>query len=136
MWGIWDWHGVRNRANNWLNSFQARVRFGGVEDITFAYGSEISPGSDRLLTVGAENEYGNAGASRYVKLEGSAAVGTLPTENSVLRVETTAAETVGEQKTITFQVRGKEVGAWESCVAVTSDAFVGTSYACFAGTVQ
>ena len=135
-WGIWDWHGVRNRANDRLNSFQARVRFGTVEDVTFAYGSEISPGSDRLLTVGAENEYGDAGASRYVKLAGGTAVGTLPTESSVLRVKTTAVETAGEQKTITFQLRGKAAGAWQSCVAVTSDAFEGTSYACFDGVVQ
>ena len=86
--------------------------------------------------MGAENEYGNGGASRYVKLPGGTAVGTLPTEGSVLRVKTTAVETAGEQKTITFQLRGKAAGAWQSCVAVTSDAFEGTSYACFDGAVQ
>ena len=135
-WGLWDWHGVRNRANNRLNSFQVRVRFGAVEDVTFAYGSDISAGSDRLLTVGAENEYGNAGAVRYAKLPGSDAVGTLPTAGSILRVKTTAAETAGEKRTITFNLRGRKAGAWESCVAVTSDAFEGTSYACFQGVVQ
>lgn len=71
-----------------------------------------------------------------IQLDGAAAVGTLPAASSVLRVETTAVETAGEQKTITFQLRGKEVGAWETCVAVTSDAFEGTSYACFDGVVQ
>lgn len=135
-WGLWDWHAVRNRANNRLNSFQARVRFGGVEDVTFAYGSDLSAGSDRLLTVGAENEHGNGGASRYVKLPDTAAVGTAPTAGTILRVKTTSAETVGEKRTISFKLRGRKAGPWETCVAVTSDAFEGTSYACFQGTVQ
>lgn len=135
-WGLWDWRAVRNRANNRLNSFQVRVRFGGVEDVTFAYGSEVSPGSDRLLTVGAENEYGNAGAVRYAKLPDTTAVGTLPAAGSVLRAKTTAAETAGEKKTITFKLRGRKAGPWQSCVGVTSDAYEGTSYACFAGVVQ
>jgi len=88
-WIVADWEAVPNYSNSSeLNSFEAWLRIGGVEDISFAYGS-VTNGDLGFLTVGAEDKTGTVGDNYYYN--GS---GILPTEGTQLRV-TTSGPPVG-----------------------------------------
>jgi hypothetical protein len=95
-WIVADWAEVPNFSNNTLNSFEAWIRIGGLEDITFAYGS-VTSGDLGSLTVGAEDKTGTVGDNYYYN--GS---GTLPTWETELAVTTTGSpvQAVPEPTTI------------------------------------
>jgi len=85
-WIVTDWAGVPNFSNNTeLNSFEAWIRIGGVEDITFVYGS-VTGGDLGFLTVGAEDKTGTVGDNYYYNVSG-----TLPTQATQLAVTTTGS---------------------------------------------
>jgi hypothetical protein len=79
-----------------VNSFEAWIRIGGVEDITFAYGS-VTSGDLGFLTVGAKDKTGTVGDNYYYN--GS---GTLPAQGTQLAVTTTGCpvQAVPEPTTI------------------------------------
>ena len=85
-WIVVDWTAVRefsSAANR--HSFEVWIGVDGdahpVEDISFAYGPSTGNGDGGFLTVGAENELGTLGGTRYVDGDG-----TLPVNGDQLRV--------------------------------------------------
>ena len=83
-----------------MNSFEAWIRIGGVEDITFAYGS-VTSGDLGFLTVGAKDKTGTVGDNYYYN--GS---GTLPAQGTQLAVTTTGCpvQAVPEPPSSSFSV--------------------------------
>jgi hypothetical protein len=82
-----------------------------------------------LLTVGAENKYGNSGQNWYVN-----GTGTPVSAGDEIRV-TSVPGAPGETHTITYSATGEDTGPWSNCVEMTSDLFFGTSIVCFDGEV-
>ena len=129
-WLVLDWDSVPNSGDGMPNSFQIWVGVNGVEDISYTYGPLLTAGNSGLLTVGAENRFGNHGDSIYTNGEG-----TLPTPfSSPVRVESTAGAP-GETHVITFTAEGKRRGDWTNCAEMTADTIFGTNIACFSGEV-
>ena len=79
-WIVVDWNNMQNFSDPTLNTFEAWLRVGGVEDISFAYGS-VGSGNGGLLTVGAENLLGDTGANYYFN-----GAGLLPVNGTTLVV--------------------------------------------------
>ena len=82
-WIVVDWAEVPNfntAAGLQYNSFEAWLRTGSVEDITFTYGV-VTGGNSGLLTVGAEDITGTVGTNYYFN-----GAGILPLEGTELRV--------------------------------------------------
>ena len=128
-WVVLDWEAVREFSAPRVNSFQIWIGIDGVEDITYTYGTLQGNGDGGLLTVGAENRFGNRGANFYVN-----GVGPLPTSTTELRVTTTPAGP-GETRVITFDATGVHHGTWTNCAEMTGNVFFGTSTACESGEV-
>jgi len=101
-----------------------------VEDNTFVFGPTTGNGDGGLLTVGAENKFGNRGNAVYYN-----GTGTLPIAGSEYRVTGTGA-VAAAPKTITFDALGVLAGAWRNCATMTSSTFIGTSFACIDGDVH
>jgi len=129
-WLVLDWDKVVNYSNRAPNSFQIWIGLNGVEDITFAYGAELTNGEGGALSVGAENEFGNRGDSYYYN-----GAGTLPLPNNVDLIVSSTPIVPGETHVITFSALGKKIGAWTNCAAMTADIFAGTNVACASGKV-
>ena len=70
IWVVVEWEQVPNWGDGELNTTQVWLGLGTVEDISFVYGPDISDGDSGLLTVGAENRFGNSGAMVYYNGEG------------------------------------------------------------------
>jgi subtilisin family serine protease len=140
-WIVADWEDVREFTLPRTYSFQVWIGVdpaGGVgEDVSYAYGTIQGNGDRSRLTVGAEDRLGLRGDTFY--FDGTAddaanGSGTLPARGTEL-VVTTDEPTPGETKVIRFTARGEEKGRWRNCAEMTSEAFFGTSTACFSGEV-
>ncbi len=127
-WVVMEWANVPNFGDGELNSFQVWIGINGEQDISFVYG-DVSDGDGGLLTVGAENAFGNSGANWVVNGEGTAV--TAGDEVAV----TALPGAPGESHTITYSVTGWNVGGWTNCIELTSDLFEGTNVACFSGEI-
>jgi hypothetical protein len=132
-WLVVDWAGVKEFSTARFDSFEVWIGLNSDahpgEDISFAYGTIQGNGDGGLMTVGAENKFGNRGANYYFN-----GTGTLPANGTQL-VVTSVPGVAGETKTITFQAKGVRTGAWTNYALMTSDLFQGTSVAPFSGTV-
>jgi hypothetical protein len=131
-WIVVEWEAVREFSDPETATFQVWIGITGdanpTQDISYAYGP-VGNGDLGFLTVGAENDFGNRGNNWY--FDGA---GTLPVEGDDLVVVAVPGEP-GETHTITFDVVGNSVGRYTNFVAVTSDAFPGTSIFSFSGEV-
>jgi hypothetical protein len=129
-WLVVDFQNVPNFGSaTQVNSFQVWIGLNGVEDISYTYGPALTGGTDGLLTVGAENLFGNSGENFYFN-----GTGTLPISTTELRVTGTAAQP-GETHTITFTARGRKTGQWRNCAEMFSDAVFGVATSCVLGEV-
>jgi uncharacterized repeat protein (TIGR01451 family) len=128
-WLALEWDAVPNYGDGEPNTFQIWVGVNGVEDITFTYGEALSDGDGGLLTVGAENAFGNSGQNYYAN-----GVGTLPVYGIDVGV-TSVPGAPGDTHIITFTAEGKKRGHWKNCAEMTGDIFYGTNIACFSGEV-
>jgi hypothetical protein len=128
-WVVIDYENVPNFGSAiQLNTFQVWIGLNGVEDISYAYGP-VTTGDGSLLTIGAENLFGNSGENFYFN-----GTGTLPNSTIQLRVTGTAAQP-GETHTITFTARGRKTGQWRNCAEMFSDAVFGVATSCVSGEV-
>jgi hypothetical protein len=128
-WLVIDYENVPNFSSaTQLNTFQVWIGLNGVEDISYAYGP-VTSGDNNLLTVGAENLFGNSGENFYFN-----GTGSLPNSTTQLRVTGTAAQP-GETHTITFSATGRKAGEWRNCAEMFSDAVFGVSTSCVSGEV-
>lgn len=132
-WIVVDWEAVREFSAPMLASFQVWIGINGdanpAQDISFAYGTIMGNGDGGFLSVGAENRFGNRGATVYFN-----GAGTLPTNGTQLVVTGTPGAP-GETRTITFSAIGKNKGNWTNCAEMTSNAYFGKQTACVSGTV-
>jgi subtilisin family serine protease len=132
-WIVIDFNAVREFSQNRTDTFEIWIGVTGDahpgEDISYAYGPLRGNGDGGLLTVGAENTFGNRGQNRYFN-----GVGTLPTNGTQLRVTGTPGAP-GETHTITFTARGVHRGAWTNYAFMTSNLFQGVAVAFFGGVV-
>jgi hypothetical protein len=127
-WLILDWENVPNYSSGAPNNFQIWIQIGAVEDVTFTYGT-VTLGDTGLLTVGAENSFGNSGGNYYYN-----GTGTAPSSAEDVRVSSAPAAP-GETHTVTFQAKGGKAGPWTNCAYMTGSLFDGTNVACFSGEV-
>jgi subtilisin family serine protease len=128
-WVVFDWEDVRNFDDPTTNSFQVWIGLNGVEDISYTYGTTLSAGNLGLLTVGAENRFGNRGENAYFN-----GTGELPTSASEF-VVTSTPSAPGEAHVIQFTAKGVEKGEWQNCAEMRSESFFGVSTACVEGRV-
>jgi uncharacterized repeat protein (TIGR01451 family) len=128
-WIVVDWAAVKEFSTARTNTFQVWIGYDGVQDISFAYGTIQGNGDGGLMTVGAENNFGNRGANYYYN-----GTGTLPVNGTQL-VVTSIPGIPGETKVVTFQAKGFRAGDWTNYALLTSDLFQGTNVAPFSGTV-
>jgi len=130
-WLIADWENVPEYSTPTnTHSFQVWVRLGAFHDVTVAYGPNTGNGDAGLLTVGAENEFGNSGFNVYYN-----GVGTLPTVDSEFVVGAVAGAP-GETRVVTFKAKAEERGDWLNCAELASDLFQGVNTACVRGVVN
>jgi subtilisin family serine protease len=130
-WIVVDWDQVRvfTASDPQKSSFQVWIRVGGtVEDITYAYGP-VGSGDGGLLTVGAENVFGNRGQSYYYN-----GTGTAPADGIQLAVTGTPGGS-GETHVITFDAIAHRPGPWVNCADLSSDAVFGITTSCVPGEV-
>ncbi len=99
------------------------------EDISIAYGPVNGNGDGGLLTVGAENLFGNRGANFYYN-----GTGTLPAAGTQLRVTGTPGQ-ASAPHVVTYTATGNTYGSYVNYAKLVSDLFQGTSIASFAGKV-
>lgn len=132
-WIIVDWDGVREYSTAAQDSFEIWIGLNSdanpAEDISFTYGTLQGNGDGGLMTVGAENLFGNRGANYYVN-----GAGTLPVNGTEL-VVTGIPGVPSAPYTITFSAKGEDTGSWTNYAQMTSNLFQGTSIASFSGTV-
>jgi uncharacterized repeat protein (TIGR01451 family) len=132
-WIVVDFAAVREFSMARTTSFEIWIGINGDahpgEDISYAYGPISGNGDGGLLTVGAENRFGNRGQNVYFN-----GAGTLPVNGTELRV-TTSPGGPGQTHTITFGVEGVRRGAWTNYAFMTSNLFQGTAVAFFGGRV-
>jgi uncharacterized repeat protein (TIGR01451 family) len=125
-WIVVDYDGVPQYSTPTKgNSFEVWIRIGTVQDITFTYGTLTGNGDLGLLTVGAENSFGNRGSNYYYN-----GTGTLPVADAELAVNSVAG-TPGETKTITYKATGLFQGKAVNYASLTSNLFQGVSIAPF-----
>jgi subtilisin family serine protease len=125
-WLILDWEAVPTWSGDEVDSFQIWIGVNGVEDISFTYGP-VEDGDGGLLTVGAENAYGNSGQNWYAN-----GTGTLVTAGDEVRVVSVPGAP-GETHIITYSARGEDLGVWTNCAEMTGDLFEGVNVDCFTG---
>jgi hypothetical protein len=134
-WIVVDWQGVGEFSTPGnTHSFEMWIGIDSdanpVEDISYAYGSNIGTGDGGFASTGAENKFGNSGGNTYYN-----GTGTYPASGTQLRVTTTPGSV--SSKVVTFDARaGDGTGPWTNCASLTSNAFTGTSIACASGTIN
>ncbi len=135
-WIVVEWESVPNWGDSATNTAQVWIGYtGGVEDISFVYGPDVSAGADGFLTVGAENQYGNSGGTTYFDGVGTPPAPSFP--NGTYEVDVFSVPGApGETHTISFDALTMRNGTWGNCAEMTSDLFQGTSLACFYGEVR
>jgi hypothetical protein len=129
-WIVLDWQAVREFTDVATDSFQIWIGINGVEDITYTYGA-VGNGDGGLLTVGAENRFGNRGQNVYFN-----GTGTLPVSNTT---EVLVSSTPGSvsSRVVSFDANaGDDPASWTNCATLTSNAFTGTSFSCVSGTIN
>ncbi len=134
-WIVVEWEAVSNYGDGELNTFQVWIGYGGAEDISFTYGTEISDGDGGFLTVGAENKFGNTGGQIYLDGVGDAPAPSFPDGDYHVVVFSTPGEP-GETYTITYDAYGMKPGDWTNCAEMTSSLFEGTAVSCFSGEIS
>jgi subtilisin family serine protease len=129
-WVVVDYAAVPNFGGaTQVNSFEVWMGIG-TEDIFFTYGAlDPALGDGGLLTVGAENLFGNSGENYYYN-----GTGTAPSA-SVEVVVTGTPAVPGGTHTITFDAKGVRRGEWRNCAQMVSDAVFGTAMSCAEGEV-
>jgi hypothetical protein len=135
-WTIVEWERVRNFSDGRLNTCQVWIgaAANGIgQDITYTYGPEISNGDLGFMTVGAENRFGNRGASVFFNNTGSAPTPTNSTGYEVIVTSSPGAP--GETHTVTFTAKGVKTGKWQNCAEMDSAFTFGTTIACADGEV-
>jgi subtilisin family serine protease len=127
-WFVAEWSNAarygRSAADS-HHSFQVWIE-GGSDQLHMAYGPN-SPIEDRA-TVGAENADGTAGVNYYVDTSPATVgdeEGTPPVEGDVLGIFSTDSQQ--SAATITYQLRGDNVGKYANIVELTSNTFAGTN---------
>ena len=127
-WLVLGWEAVQESSTTppATDSFQIWIGLNGVEDITYTYGP-MSGGNDGFATAGAENKFGNRGATVYA----DGTIGTIPVADTEIQVTSTPGFL--QSKVITFNARSNHRGNWRNCAALTSNAFLGTSVSCVRG---
>ncbi|CAN5467459.1 S8 family serine peptidase [soil metagenome] len=125
-WLVINWDQVTNYSADQPNSFEIWIGLNGTEDISFTY-DQVTQGDGSLLTVGAENKFGNSGGAVYFN-----GTGTAPAVGSEVSV-TSIPGTPGVIKTVTFQLKASDTGKWQNCAEMTSDLFQGTAISCANG---
>ncbi len=128
-WIVVDWNAVKEFSTAKTDTFEVWLGISGVEDNSIAYGPVGGNGDNGLLTVGAENSFGNRGANYYYN-----GTGTLPANGTQL-VVTGIPGLAGGTHTITFKATGITYGKWVNYAQMTSNIFQGVSVAAFAGEV-
>jgi hypothetical protein len=129
-WMVLDWENVQNYSDGAHNSFQIWIGLNGVEDIAYSYGPALTAGDGNLLTVGAENEFGNRGFNYYID-----GAGTLPLPNNADLIVASTPGAPGETHTISFSAEARKTGGWLNCAVLQSNLFQGFSTSCVTGTV-
>jgi uncharacterized repeat protein (TIGR01451 family) len=132
-WIVVEWEAVRNFGDGELNTFQVWIQIGDIEGISFTYGDDLSDGDNSLLTVGAENVYGNSGQAVYYNGTGTLPAPTNTTGYEIAVISEPGAP--GETHIVTFRAKGVHLGAWTNCAYLTSNIFEGVNAACFSGKV-
>jgi subtilisin family serine protease len=128
-WIVVDFDGVPAYSSSAGNFFQIWIGTNGVQDISYAYGT-VGSGEAGSLTIGAENKFGNRGASYYYN-----GTGTIPGVDGQLVVNSVPGMP-GETHTIAFTARGIQSGSWTNYAAMTSNFFQGINVASASGAVQ
>jgi subtilisin family serine protease len=129
-WLVVDWEKARvfTASDPTPNSFQVWIQLGATEGISYAYGP-VGTGDGGLLTVGAENMFGNRGQSYYYN-----GTGTAPGPAVQLAVTSTPAAP-GETHTITYDAIAFRTGSWVNCAEMSSDKVFGITTSCVPGEV-
>ncbi len=132
-WIVVDYAAVKEFSTTKVDTFEVWIGVNSDahpgEDISIAYSTLQGNGDAGLLTVGAENLYGNRGANYYYN-----GTGTLPVNTTQLVVTGTPA-IPSPPHTITFSATGNQVGKWVNYAQMTGYQFQGTSFAGFPGEV-
>lgn len=129
-WTVVEWEAVPEWSTGRRASFQVWIGVDGVQDISYTYDTIAGNGDGGLLTVGAENRFGNRGGNQYVN-----GTGTLPGAGTSLVVTSTPGSP-GGSRTVSFQAKGKARGPWTNCAQLTSPVFAGTQTACASGRIN
>lgn len=129
-WLVVEFENVKEFSSTRTASFQVWIGLSGTQDVSFAYGTVQGNGDGGLLTVGAENRFGNRGQNYYFN-----GAGTLPAAGTQLVVTSTPGAP-GGSRTITFSAKGRSLGPWTDCAQMTSNAYFGAQTACVSGTVR
>jgi hypothetical protein len=144
-----EWEAVPNWGDGEANTAQIWIGLASdadpEEDISFTYAS-VSDGDSGFLTVGAENAFGSKGATTYFD-----GVGTPPAPSygggsdacdanwpnaPCYEVDVfSIAGAPGGTHTLSFLVRGTEVGPFENWATVEGDGVIGKALAGFVGEV-
>ncbi|WP_420631121.1 S8 family serine peptidase [Candidatus Leptofilum sp.] len=135
-WIVVEWEMVPNWGDGELNTVQAWIGIDGFEDISFTYGpaDQLSGGDAGLLTVGAENLFGNTGTAIYQDGVGDIPTPSFPDGDYEIDVFSTPGAPGGSH-TVTFSMYGNTPGDWTNCAEMTSDLFEGTAVSCFSGEI-
>ncbi|MFZ1397424.1 MAG: S8 family serine peptidase [Candidatus Promineifilaceae bacterium] len=133
-WVVVEWEGVSNYSDGELNTFQVWIGINGTEDISFTYGN-TSDGDGGLLTVGAENKFGNTGGQIYYNGVGDVPAPSFPAGAYHVVVFSTPGAP-GETYTVSYTAYGSLSGDWTNCAQMTSELFEGTSVSCISGEVN
>jgi hypothetical protein len=132
-WIVVDWAGVKEFSSAKFDTFEVWIGINTdahpAEDISYAYGTIQGNGDGGLMTVGAENSFGNRGGVVYYN-----GTGTLPSNGTQLRV-TGAAPAPGETHVVTLTAKGVKLGTWTNCAELDADIIAGTNIACASGEV-
>jgi hypothetical protein len=128
-WIVVDFDNVPNYTGG-ANAFEAWIRIGTVEDITFTYGPTLTTGDGGFLTIGAENKFGNRGANFYYN-----GTGTFPGANFDAVAISSTPPAPGETHVVTVTAKGWHPGKWKNCAKLDGDIFFGTNVMCFSGEV-
>jgi hypothetical protein len=136
-WIVVEWEMVPNFGDGEINTAQVWIGYGGAEDVSFTYGpaAELSDGDGGLLTVGAENKFGNTGTAIYQDGVGDLPAPSFPNGDYEIDVFSTPGAP-GETYVITYSAYGTVPGDWTNCAEMTSSLFDGTAVSCFSGEIS
>jgi len=134
-WIVVEWESVPTYTDEEPSTFQVWLGINGVNDISFVYGTEVNDGDLGILTVGAENSFGNSGGMVYYNGEGEAPAPSYPDGTYEVLVSADAGNP-GAAHVISYQMSATQTGKWNNCTELTSDAFQGVAINCFSGRVR